>query len=486
MKRTRLLCLLGAPLLAMALHAADNNPNSVPGVYLEADGLVVMEIENTASPYELWVKKTTITGYTGSGHLEFTGNRTSNGPPTSPLEFRFKISKAGLYYFHLHCAKDTTHGQPGDHSNDCYIRVEGDYAAGPNAGNEHGDDAPLSALQSDTKYYGGGANAWAWVRGNNLDLGGDRNKRVPVYDFKAGEEYKLVVSGRSKYFNINRIVYRHADTAVRDAHDLERSESEFLPDDGTNQPPNAVAAADSSAVNVGTLVTLSGSGSSDPDNGPNPLSYNWSQDGANPESVTLTDASGDNMDVSFTPTVAGSYSFTLTVTDGSATDTADVTVAVSSVGGDYVLSVECPSSATEGDGSVNATIRLDSPLGTGETMVVALSSSDESEATVPSSINLTAGVDSATFAITIVEDNELDGDQVVTLTAAADSAAAASAEITVQDNQIDDPGAGDGGVPPEDDGDDDGCTLGVSGTVAWYLPLLLAMLGLRIRRKHQN
>lgn len=44
-------------------------------------------------------------------------------------------------------------------------------------------------------------------------------------DFKAGETYKLVVSGRSKFFRINRIVFRHTNTAAATAQNPATPES---------------------------------------------------------------------------------------------------------------------------------------------------------------------------------------------------------------------------------------------------------------------
>ncbi len=201
------------------------NPTS--GTYLEANGLVVMEIENTPSPFGLWLKKTSISGFTGSGYLDFSGNTTESGPATSPLEFKFKINQAGLHYLHLYCARETVGGRT-DVANDCYVRVEGDYNAGPNAGNSHGDDAPLSLLKSDTKFYGGNDNQFMWATGNRLDPGGDTNKRVAVYDFKADQEYKLVVSGRSQLFKVDRIVFRHTSVAGGTAQNTSLPESEKI------------------------------------------------------------------------------------------------------------------------------------------------------------------------------------------------------------------------------------------------------------------
>jgi len=95
-----------------------------------------------------------------------------------------------------------------------------------------------------------------------------------------------------------------------------------------NQPPVANAGPDQN-VAVNTLVTLNGSGSSDPDNGPNPLSFSWAQ--VSGTSVTLSGATTANP--TFTPTVAGTYVFRLTVSDGAATATDDVSVNVSGGGG---------------------------------------------------------------------------------------------------------------------------------------------------------
>ena len=86
----------------------------------------------------------------------------------------------------------------------------------------------------------------------------------------------------------------------------------------TNRPPVAVAGGDQSFTCVvgSANVTLNGSGSNDPDG--NPLSYSWSL-GA---SVVSTDAS-------FTTSLgSGTHTFTLTVSDGVAQSSDQVTVTV--------------------------------------------------------------------------------------------------------------------------------------------------------------
>ena len=89
-----------------------------------------------------------------------------------------------------------------------------------------------------------------------------------------------------------------------------------------NQAPTANAGADRS-VATGTTVTLAGS-ATDPDAGTT-LSYAWTQT-SGPATVTLSDPAVAQP--TFTPTVLGSYVFTLTASDGAlnATDTVTITV----------------------------------------------------------------------------------------------------------------------------------------------------------------
>jgi subtilisin family serine protease len=92
-----------------------------------------------------------------------------------------------------------------------------------------------------------------------------------------------------------------------------------------NQAPIANAGADRS-VNINAAVTLDGRGSSDPDAGPQALTYFWNQ--VSGASVILT--GGNTSQPSFTPTAAGAYVFRLTVNDGAASSTDDVTVTANS------------------------------------------------------------------------------------------------------------------------------------------------------------
>lgn len=187
---------------------------SVQADYQEVDGLVVIEAENTSSELGEWTLKTDVSGFAGNGYLEFEGNRYLNGPANSPLEYTFQVAQSGIYQLHMHVARETIELDGKireDLANDCYVRVEGNFGAGPNPGDTHNDDAPLTLLKMDTKFFGGDDRNFVWAptdeNPGHLDPGGHKNKRVARYAFEAGETYKLVVSGRSKAFKLDRIVF---------------------------------------------------------------------------------------------------------------------------------------------------------------------------------------------------------------------------------------------------------------------------------------
>jgi hypothetical protein len=97
---------------------------------------------------------------------------------------------------------------------------------------------------------------------------------------------------------------------------------------GGNLPPVANAGPDRTGA-VGAQVLLDGTGSSDPDGGPSPLSFAWTQT-AGP-AVTLSGAA--TAQATFTPTVAGTYTFRLLVSDGAAEDDDTVTATITAGGG---------------------------------------------------------------------------------------------------------------------------------------------------------
>ncbi|MGJ8725593.1 MAG: hypothetical protein ACSHYB_13625 [Roseibacillus sp.] len=181
-------------------------------IFQEKGGIVAIEAESTSSRLGKWEKKTDVADFMGECHLEFTGNKTISGPPESPLKYEFTIRKGGVYQLTLR-ARKRLETKREDISNDCYVAVKGDY--------ESGGEAPLKVLKDDTKMFGGKADSWGWTK--QLDV--SHKKYEAKYHFKEGETYELIIHGRSKNFNIDRILFVHEDEGLRGAQDKNPKES---------------------------------------------------------------------------------------------------------------------------------------------------------------------------------------------------------------------------------------------------------------------
>jgi len=93
-----------------------------------------------------------------------------------------------------------------------------------------------------------------------------------------------------------------------------------------NQPPTADVSVSVSTVDIGTQVTVDGSGSSDPDG--DDLIYSWSLDTPSGSSASISDPGAEQP--TFTPDVAGDYVATLEVSDGDGSSSSSATVTAQS------------------------------------------------------------------------------------------------------------------------------------------------------------
>jgi hypothetical protein len=160
-----------------------------------------METERTTSALGRWNEinpgeANYVSGATGDGHLEFTGNTVSGGNANSPLNYTFRINSGGVYRLYIR-ARKRLDGQASDLCNDGYLRMTGNYTSG--------GTVSLSLLQNNTKFFGGNENNWGWAA--QLDDANDV-KWSAEYNFTAGQSYTLVMSGRSLRWNVDRIVLR--------------------------------------------------------------------------------------------------------------------------------------------------------------------------------------------------------------------------------------------------------------------------------------
>lgn len=95
-----------------------------------------------------------------------------------------------------------------------------------------------------------------------------------------------------------------------------------------------------------------------------------------------------------------------------------------------------PSSFSEAAGASAATGTLTVAAAPSANLVVSLSSSDTSEATVPAQVILLAGETSVTFPVSAVDDSDQDGPQSVTITATATGYSEATFVVTVTDDEV--------------------------------------------------
>jgi hypothetical protein len=117
------------------------------------------------------------------------------------------------------------------------------------------------------------------------------------------------------------------DLAVSDGSDTSRDQVVITA--AVNVPPTANAGLDQ-IVLLGQKVTLDGLGSYDPDNHPQPITYQWSFVSV-PAGSSLTNASFTGAVTSaaaFTPDLTGSYVIQLAVSDGQATVTDNMVITV--------------------------------------------------------------------------------------------------------------------------------------------------------------
>ena len=196
--------LLGTALLLSCSKTKNANEIVLP------EGVVFMEAEATLSPLENWKliqegDTNYVANATGKAHLEFGANTINGGKPNSPLEYKFTVPADGTYRLLVQCRK-RLEGMTSDKCNDGWVKLLGNY--------ESGNEIPVEDLQSEEKFFGGEAMSWGWAE--TVDWQGHIKKPL-LYKLKTGEEYTLVISGRSIRWNIDNIMFVDTEKVTLDS-----------------------------------------------------------------------------------------------------------------------------------------------------------------------------------------------------------------------------------------------------------------------------
>ncbi|HEX5218762.1 MAG TPA: M36 family metallopeptidase [Verrucomicrobiae bacterium] len=212
-------------------------------------------------------------------------------------------------------------------------------------------------------------------------------------------------------------------------------------------------ALDDVMVDAAPAATLTLSIPTTATEGNSPLSGMVSAFPVTPSNLTVNLSSSDPSQVAVPASViisAGSSNATFDVTiqndsDLDGTQTATITASASAHQGasaliavaddeTAVMTVAVPAEVSESSGLVSGTINV-SAAPTAN-IVIGLASSDTSEIQVPASVVLLAGQTSASFDMTVVNDNLIDGPQSVTITAHVPNWTDGVGNLTVLDNEV--------------------------------------------------
>jgi hypothetical protein len=139
--------------------------------------------------------------------------------------------------------------------------------------------------------------------------------------------------------------------------------------------------------------------------------------------------------ITWTAQVTGTYYLQVSAFGASQTGTYWLQLSVDGAPPPTTLIVDIVLASVPENGGTSAATVTRSP-GTSSALTVALTSSDTTEATVPATVTIPDGSDSATFTVTAVDDGLADGPQTVTITASAIGAVSGSDSLEVLDNEL--------------------------------------------------
>ncbi|WP_100613049.1 T9SS type A sorting domain-containing protein [Confluentibacter lentus] len=174
--------------------------------YEESNNIVVIEAEDMDTD-GLWDVKNNITGFSGSGYLEWGNGSYFNTPGTGKFSVNIKINNTGLYKFQWRTKVGA--GTSSTDENDSWLRF-------PDADNFFGQDGssiiyPTGSGKTPNpegagsagwfKVYSNGTTNWTWST-----LVSDNDGHEVFVRFDSPGIYTMEISARSEFHLLDRIV----------------------------------------------------------------------------------------------------------------------------------------------------------------------------------------------------------------------------------------------------------------------------------------
>ncbi len=193
-----------------------------------------------------------------------------------------------------------------------------------------------------------------------------------------------------------------------------------------NDPPVAQAAALPEQVDPNETVSLTSSGSFDPDDVPLPLTYSWEQVTLNSPALTIENA--DQPEAEFTTATPGTYRVRLTIYDGEHCDSDEVDIVVGNV-----VSLSAPRRTTEGRFEL-VTIAL--PQVAESALTVQLIATGDNLIQFPSSVQIPAGQHTAIVEVQVTDDDIFNGNRDLTIGVSGEGVHNGFSDLTIEDDDI--------------------------------------------------
>lgn len=202
-------------------------------IFEESEGLVIIDLEEAPDSTE-WKTKNDLSGFNGSGYLEYEGTDYFNSPGNSIINLKVKIEKTGTYRFQWRSRIAV--GESNTEHNDSWLKF-GDASKFYGKKIINADSTAFvypkgsgllpnpkgSSKDGWLKIYQNTQNAWTWQTSTN-----DENPFDIFVEFDTSGIYSLQISGRSAGHAIDRLSLYHESVASTVALDLSKDPSDIF------------------------------------------------------------------------------------------------------------------------------------------------------------------------------------------------------------------------------------------------------------------